>query len=64
MGLEVEPKSCLLRAARNELRKLEAELYRLQNLNRRHAQGPIEATEAEIDCLSKGITWLWQIPTG
>lgn len=62
--LGVEAKACMLRELRTGLRKLEAELYRLQNLNRRHARGPIEATEQEIDCLSAGITWLWQIPTG
>lgn len=57
--LSVESKACLLRAARTELRKMQAELYRLQTLPPRHMLGPIAATEAEIDCLSQGITWLW-----
>jgi len=62
--LTTEQKACLLRAAREKLRKLEAELYRLQTLNRRHARGPIEATEAEIDCMSGAITWLWNHRSG
>lgn len=62
--LTTEAKACLLRAARRELHRLEAELHRLQMLNRRHAQGPIEATEAEIDCLSGAITWLWNHRSG
>lgn len=55
-------KSCLLRAARTELRKLQAELYRLQTLPPRHAAGPIQATEQEIDCLASAISWLWNYP--
>ena len=59
--LTVESRSCLLRAAKKELRHLQAELYRLQNVGHlRHMQGPIEATESEIECLGKGITWLWR----
>jgi len=57
--LSVEARACLLRAARKELRHLQAELYRLQSLPSRHMQGPIEATQAEIDCLGAGISWLW-----
>lgn len=57
--LSIQSKSCLLRAARTELRKMQAELYRLQTLPPRYMAGPIAATEAEIDCLSQGITWLW-----
>lgn len=60
--LGAEAKSCLLRAARTELRKLRAELHRLQLLPVRYAGGPILATEAEIDCLAKGISWLWNQP--
>lgn len=62
--LGAEAKSCLLRAARTAYRQLEAELDRLRTLNRRHMQGPIEATEAEMDCLAAGISWLWNTPTG
>ncbi len=62
--LEDEPKSCLLRAARHRFRKLQAQLYRHKELNARHMQGVIEATEAEIDCLAKGITWLWNYRPG
>lgn len=57
--LSVQAKACLLRAARTELRKMQAELYRLQTLPPRHMAGPIATTEAEIDCLAQGITWLW-----
>lgn len=60
--LEVEAKSCLLRAARAELRKLRAERYRLTLLPTRYAGGPIAATDSEIDCLSKGISWLFNYP--
>lgn len=62
--LTTDAKSCLLRAARAELRKLQAELYRLQTLPPRHMAGPIAATEAEIDCLSHGIAWLWNHRSG
>ena len=62
--LTTEQKACLLRAARNELRKLQAELYRLQQLPPRHMAGPIQATEAERDCLSAGISWLWNHRSG
>lgn len=58
--LSVESRACLLRAARRQLRTLQAELYRFQQLPPRHAAGVMEATQAEIDCLSLGINWLWQ----
>jgi len=57
--LTTEQKSCLLRASRAELRRLHAELYRLKSLNTRYAGGPISATEAEIECLSAAVSWLW-----
>jgi hypothetical protein len=57
--LTAEQKACLLRAARTELRKLQAELYRLKSINTRYAGGPIAATEAEIECLSAAVSWLW-----
>jgi len=54
-----EAKACLLRAARAELKRLQAEGYRLAQLSTRYAAGPIAANAAEIDCLSAGISWLW-----
>lgn len=54
-----EVKTCLLRAARRELNILQAEAYRLAQLNSRYAAGPIAANAAEIECLSAGISWLW-----
>lgn len=57
-------KACLLRAARKELDMLQDELDRMQRLNRRHQSGPIAAVEAEIDCLSSGVTELWNTPEG
>lgn len=59
-----EQRACLLRAARRELRWLQAELYRLQQLPPRHMEGPIAATEAEIDCLGAAISWLWNHRSG
>lgn len=57
--LTSEQKLCLLRASRRHLRQLQDELYRLQQLNVRHMAGPIQATEAEIECLGAAISWLW-----
>jgi hypothetical protein len=61
--LTVEMRSCMLRAARRELHRMQADLYRLQSLNVRYMQGPIAVTEQELECLGAAITWLHQIPT-
>lgn len=62
--LTAAQKGCLLRAARKELDMLQDELDRMQRLNRRHMRGPIEAVEAEIDCLSEAVTKVWAMPDG
>lgn len=56
--LSVEARSCLLRAARKEMRHLQAEEYRYSQLSQRYASGLREVTQAEMDCLGAGIMWL------
>ncbi len=58
--LTVEERSCLLRAARRRLRTLQAEVHRLEMLPSVHAQAAIEATQTELDCLVRSVSWLWR----
>jgi hypothetical protein len=59
--LTPEQKGCLLRAARKELDFLTDELDRMRRLPTRYAGGPVEVVEAEIECLSAGVSWLWRV---
>jgi hypothetical protein len=59
--LTPEQKGCLLRAARKELDFLGDELDRMRRLPTRYAGGPIAVVEAEIECLSAGVSWLWKL---
>jgi hypothetical protein len=61
--LKAEERSCLLRAARRRLLELQDEMTRLQHLPARYAAAPIEATQSEMDCLSRGVKWLWEQAT-
>lgn len=60
--LQMEQRSCLLRAARRGLLALESELERHHHLDSRYAQAVIDATQMEMDCLQAGIAWLWRHP--
>lgn len=62
--LTVEMRSCILRACRKEMRHLQAEAYRYQNLSQRYASGLLEVTRQEMDCLGAGIVWMHTAPTG
>lgn len=61
--LSTEERACLLRAARRQLKVLNAELHRLESLPLRYAEGPIGACMQERDCLAASITWLWRQAT-
>lgn len=58
--LDVEQRSCLLRAARRGLLAMEDELERHRHLDSRYAQAVIDATQMELDCLQAAIAWLWR----
>lgn len=60
--LPADARACLLRAARRALLNLTDEMRRLENMPIRYAHAPMEATQAEMDCLSLGIAWLWRLP--
>lgn len=58
--LGVEERACLLRAGRKQLEALQSELLRMEQLPTAYAAGPVAAVQAEINCLSRGISWLWR----
>lgn len=58
--LGVEERACLLRAARIQLAALQSELQRLEDLPAIYAAGPVEAAQAELACLARGVGWLWR----
>lgn len=58
--LPIEQSACLLRAARRELRHLQAELHRMEELPARVSAGPIVVTQQEIECMSLAVAWLWR----
>lgn len=62
--LGAEERSCLLRAARQRLLELTDEMKRLEILPAHYASGPVEATQAEMACLSRGVSWLWRHAVG
>jgi len=57
--LGIDERACLLRAARRQLRSLQAELHRLESLPSNYAAGPVAATQAELNCLTRAVNWLW-----
>lgn len=57
-ALRVSERTCLLRAARIELLRLKDEFYRLQDMQ--SSEIVLLAAASEVDCLSKGIEWLWR----
>lgn len=61
--LTIEERACVLRPARARIKRLQAELYRLHKLPIRHAAGPIEAAQSELDCTASAVTKLWRQPT-
>lgn len=57
--LGADERACLLRAARRQLRALQAELHRLEQLPSIYAMGPVSAAQAELNCLMRAVNWLW-----
>lgn len=62
--LGAEERSCLLRAARRRLLELTDDMRRLESLPSHYAAAPMEATHAEMACLSRGVSWLWRHAVG
>lgn len=56
--LSVSVRSCLLRAARKELRVLKDEHDALELIGMDAA----DSVTTEIDCLNQGVSWLWRYP--
>lgn len=61
--LQVEQRACLLRAARRELRALQAEHHRLESLPARVSAGPLAVCQKELECISLAVAWLWRQTT-
>jgi hypothetical protein len=59
--LPADQRSCLLRAARREVRRLESEVQRHELiLPAKYAAGPLTAARVELECLSLAVAWLWR----
>ena len=53
-------RTCLLRAAREALLQLQDEHHRFTALPATHVVVALESCKAEMECLTRGVNWLWR----